>query len=46
MLTASRKAQPSDEPLPAETSSPIPLNDETAGKLLAVLAGEKVNDKS
>jgi hypothetical protein len=45
MLTASRKAQPSDEPLPTETSSPVPLNDETAGTLVAVLAEEKVNDK-
>jgi len=45
ILTAGRKAQPSDEPQPVDTSSPISLNAETAGKLLAVLAEEKVNDK-
>jgi hypothetical protein len=45
ILTAGRKAQPSDEPQPADTSPPVSINAETAGKLLAVLAEEKVNDK-
>ncbi len=46
ILTANRKAQPSDEPQPADTLQPASLNAETAGKLLAVLAEEKVNDKT
>jgi len=41
ILTASRKAQPSDEPQPADTQPPVSLNAETAGRLLAVLAEEK-----
>jgi len=41
ILSAGRKAQPSDEPQPADTRLPASLNDETAGKLLAVLAEEK-----
>ncbi|MCP4262881.1 MAG: hypothetical protein GY774_36030 [Planctomycetes bacterium] len=46
MLTAGRKAQPSDESHPVDTSPPVSLNAETAGRLLAVLAEEKVHDKS
>jgi len=45
ILTASRKAQPSDEPQPADTQLPVSLNAETAGKLLAVLAKEKTINK-
>jgi len=45
ILTANRKAQPSDEPQPADTQLPVSLNAETAGKLLAVLAEEKINNK-
>ena len=44
LLTAGRKAQPSDESQPADISPSVSLNAETAGKLLAVLAEEKVND--
>ena len=40
-LTANRKAQPSDEPQPADTQPPASLNAQTAGRLLAVLAEEK-----
>jgi hypothetical protein len=45
ILTANRKAQPSGEPQPADTRLPISLNAETAGRLLAVLAEEKINNK-
>ena len=45
ILKAGGKAQPSDEPQPADTLQQVSLNAETAGKLLAVLAEEKVNDK-
>jgi hypothetical protein len=41
ILTANRKAQPSDETQPADTQLPVSLNTETAGRLLAVLAEEK-----
>ena len=41
ILTANRKAQPSDEPQSTDTQLPVSLNAETAGKLLAVLAEEK-----
>ncbi|MHC4103349.1 MAG: hypothetical protein ACYSR9_00305 [Planctomycetota bacterium] len=43
MLTASKKAQPSNEPQSFDTQPPVSLNTETAGKLLAVLAEEKMN---
>ncbi len=43
ILTANRKAQPSDELQPADTQTPAAINAETAGKLLAVLAEEKNN---
>jgi len=45
ILTANRKAQPSGETQPADTQLPDSLNPETAGKLLAVLAEEKINNK-
>jgi hypothetical protein len=45
-LTAGKKIQPPDVPQPADNSPPVPFNAETAGKLLAVLAEEEVNDKS
>jgi hypothetical protein len=45
ILTANRKAQPSDEPQPVDTQLPVSLNAETAGKLLAVLAEEKKINK-
>lgn len=45
ILTASRKAQPPGEPQPADTQLPDSLNPETAGKLLAVLAEEKIINK-
>lgn len=45
ILTDNKKAQPSGEPQSADTSPPVSLNPETAGKLLAVLAEDKVNDK-
>jgi hypothetical protein len=45
-LTAGKKIQPPDVPQPADNSTLVPFNAETAGKLLAVLAEEKVNDKS
>jgi len=45
ILTAGGKAQSSDEPQPADTQSPASLNAETAGRLLAVLAEEKINNK-
>ena len=45
LLTANRETQQSDEPKPADTSPPVSLNPETAGKLLAVLAEEKINNK-
>jgi hypothetical protein len=45
VLTANRKAQPSDEPQLADTQLPVSLNAETAGKLLAVLAEEKTINK-
>lgn len=44
-LTANRKAQPSDEPQPADTQPPVSLNAETASKLLAVLAEEQTINK-
>jgi hypothetical protein len=43
ILTANRKAQPSDEPQPVDTRPPVSLNAETAGKLLAVLAENSEN---
>ena len=45
ILTASRKAQSANEPRPVDTRLPASLNAETAGKLLAVLAEEKINNK-
>jgi len=45
ILTAGRKAQPSEESQPADATLPVSLNAETAGKLLAVLAEEKTNNK-
>ncbi len=45
ILTANRKVPSSDEPRPADTQLPASLNTETAGKLLAVLAEEKINNK-
>ncbi len=45
VLTANRKVQPSDEPQPADTQPPASINAETAGRLLAVLAEEKTNNK-
>ncbi len=45
LLTANREAQPSDEPKPVDTSPPVSLNPETAERLLAVLAEEKINNK-
>jgi hypothetical protein len=45
LLTDNRKAQPSDELQSADTSPPVSFNAETAGKLLAVLAEEKINNK-
>jgi hypothetical protein len=45
ILTASRKAQPSGEPQPADTQIPASINAETAGKLLALLAEEKTINK-
>ena len=41
ILTANRKAPPSDEPQPADTRQPASLTAQTAGRLLAVLAEEK-----
>jgi hypothetical protein len=38
MLTAGRKAKPSEESQSADTQPPVSLNAETAGRLLAVLA--------
>lgn len=46
ILTAKEKAWSSDETQPADTQPQLSLNAETAGKLLAVLAEEKVDDKS
>ncbi len=46
ILTANKKAQPSDEPQSPDTQFPFSFTAETAGKLLAVLAQEKVNDES
>lgn len=46
ILTAREKARSSDETQPADTQPPLSLNAETAGKLLAVLAEEKIDDKS
>ena len=43
ILTANRKAQPSEEPQSADT--PLSLNAETAGRLLAVLAEEQTINK-
>ena len=43
ILTANRKAQPSEEPQSADT--PLSLNAETAGRLLAVLAEENTINK-
>ncbi|MDT8302297.1 MAG: hypothetical protein RQ760_12495 [Sedimentisphaerales bacterium] len=45
ILTASRKAKPSEESQSADTQPPVSLNPETAGKLLAVLAEEKTISK-
>jgi len=45
ILTAGRKAQPSEDSQSADTQPPISLNAETAGRLLAVLAEEKTIDK-
>ena len=45
ILTASEKTRSSDETQPADARPPVSLNPETAGKLLAVLAEEKVSDK-
>jgi hypothetical protein len=45
VLTANKIDQPSGETQPDDTSPPASLNPETAGKLLAVLAKENVNDK-
>jgi hypothetical protein len=46
ILTAGKKAQPSDEHQSADNSPPVSFKAETAGKLLAVLAEDKVNDES
>ena len=43
---ANKKVQPANGPQPADTSPPVSFTAETAGKLLAVLAEDKVNDKS
>jgi len=45
ILTANRKAQSVDEPRPVDARPTASLNAETAGKLLAVLAEEKINNK-
>lgn len=45
ILTANRKAQPSEESQSVDTQPPISLNTETAGRLLAVLAEEKIINK-
>ena len=45
LLTTNRKAQPSDEPQSADTQPPVSFTAETAGRLLAVLAEEKTNNK-
>ncbi|MCP4609439.1 MAG: hypothetical protein GY845_12065 [Planctomycetes bacterium] len=45
ILTANRKAQPSEESQPADTQPPVSINPETAGKLLAVLAEENTINK-
>jgi len=45
ILTANRKAQPSEESQPDDTQPPVSLNAETASKLLAVLAEEKTINK-
>ncbi len=45
ILTANRKAQSADEPRPVDTRLAASFNAETAGKLLAVLAEEKMNNK-
>ena len=45
MLNANEKARSSNETQPTDTRPPVSLNPETAGKLLAILAEEKVNDK-
>jgi hypothetical protein len=45
ILTANRKAKPSEESQPADAQLPVSLNAETAGKLLAVLAEEKTINK-
>ena len=46
ILNAREKTRSSDETQPADTQPALSLNAETAGKLLAVLAEEKVDDKS
>ena len=46
ILTTMEKARSSDKTQPSDILPPISLNAETAGKLLAVLAEEKVDDKS
>ena len=43
ILTANRKAQPSEESQSVDTQPPISLNTETAGRLLAVLAENSEN---
>jgi hypothetical protein len=45
ILTANRKAQPSEESQPGDNQPPVSLNAETAGKLLAVLAEDKKINK-
>jgi len=45
ILTANRKAKPSEESPSADTQSPVSLDAETAGKLLAVLAEEQTISK-